>query len=436
MASEVAKTLRDRRQQAWHEARTLLDQSTEQHRELSPEEGRKFEALNGEIDKIDERLKAVLDAEQRSRETDEAYNRLAQRPQEARVAMGGFEDEMRAWMKGTPGTDLGPRIIGRDGGNQRRTLNNLIRGGTADPKVREELRIMTTNGVLAGSSNASSVVPVDFYDQLISYLIEVSGLLQTGPSVLNTAGGETIQVPVASAHITGTTVSQGATIPSADPAFSQKTLSSQKFGALTQLSRELIDDTAVDLLGYLAMSAGRAIGNAFGTALVNQGSGISGGVLAGAAASVTGTSVTGTLGAPIYDNLVDLEYSVIAPYRQSRSCYWLAADKTIGALRKIKDSNGRPIWEPSAVLGAPDLLLGKPLVSDPFMPQLGATGRQVLAFGDFSQYFVRLVGGLRFERSDDFAFGSDLVTFRALLRGDGNWGDATAVKTFVTNAAT
>jgi HK97 family phage major capsid protein len=433
MASEVAKTLRDRRQQAWHEARTLLDVSTEEKRELTEIEGRKFEALNGEIDKIDERLKAVLDAEQRSRETDEAYNRLASRPQEVRATFNQFEDEMRNWMRGTS-NDLSPRVIRRE--QSTRSLNHILRGGMADPRVREELRIMTTNGVLAGSTNASASVPVDFYDQLISYLIEVSGLLQTGPSVLNTAGGETIQVPVASAHITGTSVAQGATIPSADPALSQKTLSSQKFGALTQLSRELIDDTAVDLLGYLAMSTGRAIGNAFGSALVNGTSSISGGVLAGAAASVTGVTATGTLGAPIYDNLVDLEYSVIAPYRQSRSCYWLAADKTIGAMRKIKDGNGRPIWEPSAVLGAPDLLLGKPLVSDPFMPQLGATGRQVLAFGDFSQYFVRLVGGLRFERSDDFAFGSDLITFRALLRGDGNWGDATAVKTFVTNAAT
>jgi HK97 family phage major capsid protein len=277
---------------------------------------------------------------------------------------------------------------------------------------------------------------VDFYDQLIAYLIEVSGLLQAGPSVLNTAGGETVQIPVASAHITGASATQGGNIPSADPTFIQRSLSATKFGALTQLSRELIDDTAVDLLGYLAMSAGRAIGNAFGTALINGGSGISGSVLSGVTVAVTGASATGVVGAPTYNNLVDMEYSVIAPYRQSRSCYWMAADKTIGALRKLVDANQRPVWEPSAVLGAPDLLLGKPLVADPFMPALGATGRNVLAFGDFSQYFVRLVGGLRFERSDDFAFGSDLVTFRALLRGDGNWGDTHAVTLYQTGAAT
>jgi HK97 family phage major capsid protein len=60
-----------------------------------------------------------------------------------------------------------------------------------------------------------------------------------------------------------------------------------------------------------------------------------------------------------------------------------------------------------------------------------ATGSKSIAFGDFSQYFVRLVGGVRFERSDDFAFGSDLVTFRAILRGDGTLVDRTgAIKMY------
>lgn len=408
MASEVAKTLRDRRQKAWHEAKELLERSTTENRALTGEEEGKWSALNDEIDKIDERLKAVLDAESRARETDEVYNSLAARP--ATEARGGGQidavrEELRSWM------------LGRNG-NVVKDVERQKKGSINVPELR----------VLLNSGSASSTVPVDFYDQLISYLIEVSGLLQTGPSVLNTAGGETIQIPVVSAHLTGTSAAQGSAIPAADPTFTRATLSAVKFGALTQLSRELIDDTAVDLLGYLAMSAGRAIGNTFGTSLINGTNGVSQGLLAGATVGVTGTT-TGKGGAAQYNDLVDLEYSVIAPYRQSRSCYWLAADKTIGGFRKIVDGNSRPVWEPSAVLGAPDLLLGKPIVADPFMPAV-ATGSTSVAFGDFSQYFVRLVGGLRFERSDDFAFGSDLVTFRCLLRGDGAYGDSTAVKLY------
>ena len=69
-------------------------------------------------------------------------------------------------------------------------------------------------------------------------------------------------------------------------------------------------------------------------------------------------------------------------------------------------------------------------MADPFMPAM-ATGAFSICFGDFSQFFVRLVGGVRFERSDDFAFGSDLVTFRAILRGDGTLVDQTgAIKAY------
>src|SRR5258708_8313556 len=93
-------------------------------------------------------------------------------------------------------------------------------------------------------------------------------------------------------------------------------------------------------------------------------------------------------------------------------------------------TSGLPIWEPSMVLGSPDLLLGKPLVADPFMPAV-VTGATSVAFGDFSQFFVRLVGPVRFERSDDFLFSQDLVAFRCVLRGDGTLGDLTgAIKKY------
>jgi HK97 family phage major capsid protein len=153
------------------------------------------------------------------------------------------------------------------------------------------------------------------------------------------------------------------------------------------------------------------------------------GLIATSTVGVTGTT-TGKGGAAQYADLVNLEYSVIAPYRQSRSCYWLARDATVGGFRLILDGQSRPIWEPSMVLGSPDLLLGKPLVADPFMPAV-VTGGKSVAFGDFSQYFVRIVGPVRFERSDDFLFGSDLVAFRALIRGDGTLVDQTgAVKLY------
>ena len=417
MASEVAKRLRDQRMNLWNDAKKIAETAAEENRAFTPDEQGRWDSYQEQMQKLDERIRSVLDTEKRAKDADDAYDAIAGRPATGQTpAQRNMQTEIRAWARAEQGA---PKFI------------EVRRDPVAGPI---NYRVLTTGGQ-SGGTNASSVVPTDFYDMLIAHLIEVSGLMQCGPTVLNTGGGETLQVPKTTAHSTAVSAAQAGTFATSDPAFSMQTLTAYKYGILLQVARELIDDTAVDLLGYLAMQAGRAIGNAFGTDLIN-GTGTSQptGVVTASTVGVTGAT-TGVSGAPSYANLVDLEYSVIAPYRQSRSCYWLAADKTIGGFRKITDTVGRPIWEPSAVLGSPDLLLGKPLVADPFMPAQ-ATGAKCIAFGDFSQYFVRLVGGVRFERSDDFAFSSDLVTFRAVLRGDGTLVDRTGAIKLYQGAAT
>lgn len=419
MASEVAKRLRDRRQNVWNDAKKIAEDAAQENRSLTDEEQGKWDAMQEEMGKLDVRIRAVLDTEKRAKDADDAFDALSgKKPAQgqAQRTAGGSKmlEEVRKWARGEEGASRHLEI--------RR-----------DPQLGPvNYRVLTTG---SQGTNASSIVPTDFYDMLIAHLIEVSGVMQCGPTVLNTGGGETLQVPKTTAHSTAASAAQAGNLPTSDPAFSMQPLSAWKYGIMLQVARELIDDTAVDLLGYLAMQAGRALGNAFGSDLVNgSGSNQPTGIVTAATTGVTGAT-TGVSGAPSYANLVDLEYSVIAPYRQSRSCYWLAADKTIGGFRKLTDTVGRPIWEPSAILGSPDLLLGKPLVADPFMPAQ-ATGAKAIAFGDFSQYFVRLVGGVRFERSDDFAFGSDLVTFRAILRGDGTLVDRTGAIKLYQGAST
>jgi HK97 family phage major capsid protein len=403
--SEVAKRLRDRRLNVWNEAKAVLETAANENRVLTPDEQGKWDAMTEELDTLDTRIKSVLETEKRSKDADEAFNAIAgKRPESGQMPESKGEQELRSFLRGE------------------------TRDRYFDVKPAGKVNYRTLSSLTTGAGG--NLVPTDFYDQLISHLIEVSGVMQAGPTVLNTAGGESLQIPKTTGHSTAASAAQASTLPSSDPAFGLATLSSYKYGVLLQVARELVDDSGVDLIGYLAMQAGRAIGNKFGSDLVT-GSGASQptGFMTSATIGITGTT-TGKGGAAQYADLVDLEYSVIAPYRQSRSCYWIARDNTIGGFRKILDGQSRPIWEPSMVLGSPDLLLGKPLVADPFMPAV-ATGAQSVAFGDFSQFFVRMVGPVRFERSDDFLFGSDLVAFRAVLRGDGVLVDQTgAIKTY------
>jgi HK97 family phage major capsid protein len=409
--SGVVERLRERRANVWEEAKSLADSAAEENRNFSAEEQGKWDALNGEIDQLDTRIKSALETEKRAKDTDNLFNEIRggkpepRTPDDAKRQQGN--DELRSFLRGEKGR-----------------YYDVMPSGPINYRVLSKL----TSGA------GGNTVPTSFYERLVQHLIEVSAIMQAGATVLNTNSGEAIQVPKTTSHSTAGIVTEGGTIGASDPAFGQITLGAYKYGTLIQVSRELLDDTGVDLEGYLAMQAGRALGNAFGAhAVTGTGTAQPRGVVTDATLGVTGG--TGVVGAFTSDNLIDLFYSVIAPYRASGSTKWIMRDSSVAVARKLKDTTGQYIWQPGLTADAPDTILGKQVLTDPNVAATALAGKSVL-FGDFSQFFIRLAGGVRFERSDDYAFNTDLVTFRALMRADSALVDLTgAVKYFQGNAA-
>lgn len=399
------KLLTEKRGRAWNEAKGLLDKAQEEDRDLSAEETQTYERIVGEVKTLDERAKSYVEAEKRGQDIDASVLELGVKPAEDRNV--SESNELREYFSGKGGRS-----------------HNLRAPGTVDFRDLSKLS--------AGAG--ANTVETGFLKKLYEHMIEVSGLLQAGPTVLNTTSGEVIQIPKTTAHVTAVQVAETAAILESDPTFGQVNLNAYKYGRLIQVSRELVDDSSVDLLGYLARSAGRALGNAIGADMViGDGSAKPAGVVPGATVGITGGA--GVAGAFTYDNLIDLFHSVIGPYRNSTSAGWLVRDASLGAIMKLKDGDNRYIFQPSLTAGQPGSLLGKPVHSDPNVAAVGLGAKSVL-FGDFSAYYVRTVNGVRFERSDEFAFGNDLVSFRALIRGDGALVDTTgALKVFVGNAA-
>lgn len=415
--SEIVKRLRERRANVWEQAKALADAAADENRAFSAEEQGTWDGLNAELDTLDKRIKSALDVEERAKAADEAFERIAGKPVEGDARQGQpGNDELRSFLRGE-----GPRAfdVRPNGPVNFRDLSKLTDGA------------------------GGNTVPTSFYNRLVAHLIETSAIMQAGATVLNTASGEIIQVPKTTAHSSAAIVTEAGSIGESDPAFGQVELGAYKYGTMIQVSRELLTDTGVDLEGYLAMQAGRALGNAFGAhAITGTGSSQPRGVVTDATVGETGpTGATGGFGDTSgtaeggADHLINLFYSVIAPYRMSQACRWIMNDSTAGVVRKIKDTTGQYIWQPSLTAGAPDTILGKPVLTDPNVAAMAVAAKSVI-FGDLSQYFVRLAGGIRFERSDDFAFGNDLVTFRALMRADAALVDLTgAVKVFQGGAS-
>jgi len=394
MSLLLARRAFDEKLRAETKIRSIFDAA--EGRDLTGEELASVDRLDGEVRSLGDRVAELMEQEQRSRDAADALARLAPLDE----SDGGADVD-----------DVGAQ------------LRSFLRGEQRSVVVAPERRDLVKGTATAGGNT----VPTTFYGRLVEHMVEVSGVLAAGPTLLETASGESIEVPTTTAFSTAALTAEAAAIAESDPAFAKRTLGAYKYGATIQVSRELIDDTAVDLLGFIAAQAGRAVGNALGAALVTgSGSSQPAGVATQATAGKTGAATT-----PTTDDLIDLMYSVISPYRASSSCCWMFRDATAAHLRKLKDDNGQYLWQPSLVLGQPDMLLGKPVATDPNVAAADNSAKSVL-FGDFAAYWVRLAGGVRFERSDDFAFSSDLVTFKVVARADGMTVDQTgAIKAFV-----
>jgi HK97 family phage major capsid protein len=160
---------------------------------------------------------------------------------------------------------------------------------------------------------------------------------------------------------------------------------------LVKISQELLQDTEIDIEALIRQEISEAQRILENPAFVNGAAADRPrGILQDVVAGVTG--VTGNTLSMTADSVYDLVGSLLVPYRLGAS--FLLNDTSRTGLRKLKDGQGRYLWEPSLQVGQPDKLLGYPVHIDPDMPVMAANAKSVL-FGDFSKaYLIRnVVGG-------------------------------------------
>ncbi len=416
---ERLKALLEERSKTWNDAQALNDKVVEEKRDMTAEEEARWQALNTDLDEFDGKVQELTkqirsqDAADEARALAEKTARPNPKKDEEREE-SEEEKALREFFKGERRS-----VVFTYGDADVRELHGGYEARTA-ARERRERRDLTVGTAAAGGNT----VPISFVRRLYEHLIEVSSIRQTNVSVITTASGEELRVPKTTAHgAAAAIVAEGIAFAEADPTFGQVVLNAFKYGKLLQLSSELVEDTAVDLLGYVARDMGRAI--ARGTTahyVTGDGSSKPNGVVTASTLGKTAASAT----AITADELIDLFYSVIRPYRGQGS--WMMKDSTIALVRKLKDTTNQYLWQPGLVGGEPDRILGRPLFDDPEMPAAASAQKSVL-FGDLSTYTIRDVGAVELRRSDDFAFDKDLITYRVRFRTDGDLIDTSgAVK--------
>jgi HK97 family phage major capsid protein len=369
------------RARAWEEAKALLEHAAAEGRDLTAAETEQYDRINADLD---ERT-AVID-----RLTKDAAR-------EARAA------EIRVPDAPKPSTD-------------EDILRSLVRGERRSATF--EKRQMTT-------ANNSGTVPQGFYEVMQEQLRYTGpwGNENVGYTILTTASGEDIKVPTQTGFSTGSATAEAAAFAVSNPTTSSLTLRAHKFGTLITVSRELLEDAGIDLVGFLGRQAGNAVGNIVNDKLANgTGTVEPRGIFVAAGSGVRGTATNFEFST---DDLIDLVHSVDSAYASRPSTGFQMRRASLSVLRKLKDGEGRFIYDPTQ--GTQALLLGYPVFENPHAPAIGTAAKPVI-FGDMSSYHVRQVGGVEIARSDDAYFVNDLVAFRVSVRVSGDLGQSAAVK--------
>lgn len=423
------KEMQAKREKLIADARSALDEisaNTDESRAAELEQ--RHETIMAELDRLDAAIERELALEERTNRFNQRIEDRERRNREGRRPGGDGE------ARGTDTPDDGEPVTyrwafdafirsGGDIGALSSEQRDTLRAGFA--RGREEQRALTAGTTTAGGYT----VPTELMDEIVRTMKDWGPMLD--PAVvrlINTASGNPMTVPTiddtAKGAVLHTEAGSVTDDGGEDPALGQKSLSAFVYNTeWVRISLELLQDSAIGIESLLGELLGERLarkGNAVLT--TGTGSGQPGGIAALASTGKTTAAVGDVTG----DELIDLQHSVNQAYRRSPKCRWMFADSTLKVLRKKKDGQGNYIFQAANIaLGTPAQLLGYPYSINDDMPAIG-TGNDAIAFGDFSRFWVRLVGapiiGVARER-----FFPD-IGILGLIRLDGELVDTAAIK--------
>jgi HK97 family phage major capsid protein len=375
--SDFIKSQMESRNNLIAQAREVLNIAESEARGLSAEENEKIARIEADIDQHDTAIstaRSLAEREARAAEASASYAPTTSAPENTDAEI----------------------------------LRSIAMGETRGYEFARESR-----AALVPSANT---VGQSFFDRVFE-IAQLVGPMLTTSEVFNTTSGEKLVIPTVTATSSAGSVAAGGTISTSNPTFSSISLEAEKYAALVAVSSELVADAGFNITEYIAQNLGTSLG-----LKANE-------VLTGKLNATAGSVVQGTAQAATYENLVDLVYGIQDGARTLPGLGFMMSKTGIAAARKMKDGSGAFIFTDSAVPGQPATLLGYPIFENPNVAAVGSATKSVL-FGHLPSFKVRVAGGVRVDQSSDFAFNTDTVTYRGIIRLDGALTHATHIGYF------
>lgn len=381
--------LREKRAKAWDAAKQFLDAKRGADGMLSEEDTATYDKMEQDVMNLGKEIERL----ERQAAIDAELSKATSTP-----------------LTGKPGAKMGKdekEKTGRASDEYKCSFWNAMRVKAPMPSVLNALQEGT-------DSEGGYLVPDEFERTLVEAL-EEENVFRTLAHVIRTSSGDR-KIPVVASKGSASWVDEEGAYQESDDAFSQVSIGAYKLGTMIKVSEELLADSVFDLEAYISKEFARRIGSREEESFFNgDGKGKPLGILAaagGAEVGVTAASAT----AITADEVIDLFYSLKAPYR--KNAVWVLNDATVKQIRKLKDSTGQYLWQPSLVAGTPDTILGRPVKTSAFMPT-AAAGAKTIAFGDFKYYWIADRQGRTFKKLSELYAANGQVGFMGTQRVDG-----------------
>lgn len=287
-----------------------------------------------------------------------------------------------------------------------RAFANYLREG----RISEETRTVLT------TDNAAVMIPKEISQQIILGL-QGSYELMNKVNLRITPHAKTFVEPILSGDMTLKRITVGSANEEGNPSLEGIEIKAYDYRLpVIPISLTLLDGSDADIQGAIVALLTEHIARGL-TNLALTGGTASDGVSALVPKVVTTTAASAT--AVTYNDLIDVLAKVKAPHNAQGVASWVMNSATRAALMKVLDQNGRPIFVESAREGEPDRILGRPVVIDDNMPDIGA-GKTPILFGDLRKYVLRIVQGVKVRVYQEEKFYKDnCVGIQAFVSADG-----------------
>lgn len=333
--------------------------------------------------KFDEYEARIVEMEDKARNPNNRFYQSphATREERVRLVSSWVQNAYRATDPGWATTDLGATW------RADQTVSTDSKGGylVPTPLYPEILRIVQEFGV---ARSLCRVLPMARIDMDIS----------------RKNAGPTVSWP-----------DEGVAPSTTNVTFGTVKLSAKKLMALDEVSLELRDDSAVDLASYLIDIFSEAVAEEEDKQAFNSTAPFTGlcqntdvGVY-----TLASTTFTGNL---VYDDFVNLMHKPDKNVRM-RGTFLFSSD-VFAEILKIKDTQGRPLFNAGLAGSFPSNILGRPYVVSHVMPGTSddASGAPVAAYGDFRRYLLGDRRTMTVDFSPHAAWNSAAESMRVLER--------------------